>query len=50
MNWIFIAVGGLLLVVVLKIIFKALKIAFFLMIIFLLILVFWLWQQGMIFK
>ncbi len=50
MNWILVIIGGLLLVVVLKILFKAVKIALLLSMLSLLIIFLWLWHQGVLLK
>jgi hypothetical protein len=50
MDWIFIIAGGLLLIVVLKIIFKAVKFVFLLFMLSLLLLFLWLWHLGFILK
>jgi hypothetical protein len=50
MSWIFWILGSLLGIFLLKVLFKAMKIALLLFMVSLVVLLVWLWQQGMILK
>ena len=48
MNWLWFFIGAVIFIVVLKIIFKTLKIVFIFTLISVLMVLFYLWQQGIL--
>ncbi len=50
MSWVLVILGGLFVVVLLKVLFKAVKVALLLSLLSLFIIVMWLWHRGLILR